>query len=71
MAAIESPTKFVREFYEYDWETQTKKVSSRWHYDLVKFSNGPILAEELAIVEKKDTKHEKKSVRQNNLTIFS
>lgn len=52
--------KFTREFYSYDHETRTKKLSSRWHYDLKKFANGPILVEELDL-EPKKSKKEKKS----------
>lgn len=59
MAVTEQPTKFIREFYEYDWETKTKKLSSRWHYDLEKFPNGPIQTEEF-ILPPKEKKTRKK-----------
>lgn len=60
MAAPEQPTKFVREYYEYDWETKAKKLSSRWHYDLKKFPRGPILVEEFIFPEKEKKKRKKK-----------
>jgi hypothetical protein len=60
MAVIEQPTKFVREYYDYDWDTKTKKLSSRWHYDLKKFPNGPILVEEFDLPEKEKKKGKKK-----------
>ena len=63
MAVIEQPTKFVREFFEYDWDTKTKKLSSRWHYDLKKFPNGPILTEEF-IFPPKEKKTRKKVVSE-------
>ena len=56
--------KFTREFYSYDYETKTKKLSSRWHYDLKKFANGPILVEELDFDDKK-SKKQKKSSKQD------
>jgi hypothetical protein len=56
--------KFTREFYSYDYETKTKKLSSRWHYDLKKFANGPILVEELDLDDKK-TRKQKKSSKQD------
>ena len=54
----ESPHKFVREFFTFDWETRTKKLDSRWHYDLKKFRNGPVLVEEFdfSVKEKKSKK---------------
>jgi hypothetical protein len=55
--------KFTREFYSYDYETKTKKLSSRWHYDLKKFANGPVLVEEFDLEPKKSKK--KKSIEQN------
>lgn len=39
--AVEIITKFVVEYHTYD-----KKLESRWHYNLDKFKNGPILVEE-------------------------
>lgn len=60
MAVTEQPTKFVREFFDYDWETKTKKLSSRWHYDLKKFPNGPIMTEEFIFPEKEKRKRKSK-----------
>ena len=60
MAVPESTTTFVREYYEYNRETGTKKVLSRWHYDTRKFTNGPVLVENFDSVdmqkEKRGTK---------------
>lgn len=55
-----SPTKFVREFYTYDYETRTKKLDSRWHYDLSITTNGPILTEEFNLPRKERTQRKKK-----------
>jgi len=52
--------KFVREYFTYDWETRTKKLDSRWHYDLKKFPNGPILVEEFNFPEKEKRKRKNK-----------
>jgi hypothetical protein len=54
-------TKFVREYFTYDYETRTKKLASRWHYDLKKFPNGPILVEDFT--EEEIKKRKKKSVK--------
>lgn len=61
MAVTEQPTKFVREYYDYDWDTKAKKLSSRWHYDLKKSPYGPILVEEFIFPEKEKKKRTKKS----------
>lgn len=58
-------TKFVREYYDYDYETKTKKLSSRWHFDLKKFPYGPILVEELNFAEKETKKRKKKFVKED------
>ena len=52
-------TKFIREFYVYDYDTRTKKLDSRWHYDLKKFPNGPILTEDFSHPEKEKKKKKK------------
>ena len=44
---IEPQTKFVRE-YKYG----TDQVTARWHYDLNKFRNGPIMVENLDLPPK-------------------
>ena len=44
---IEQPTKFIREYKD-----STDKVTARWHYDLNKFRNGPILVENLDLPPK-------------------
>lgn len=36
----DTPKKFIREFVD-----DNKKVIARWHYNLDKFPNGPILCE--------------------------
>jgi hypothetical protein len=56
---MDSP-KFVREYYTYDWETRTRKLDSRWHYDLRKFPYGPVLVEEFNFPEKEKKKRKKK-----------
>jgi hypothetical protein len=45
---IEPQTKFVTEYKD-----STGKVTDRWHYDLNKFRNGPILVENLDLPLKK------------------
>lgn len=59
-ATPETLTKFVREFYSFDWDTRVKKLESRWHYDLKKFRNGPILVEEFDLTEKEKKSKKKK-----------
>ena len=44
---IEPQVKFIREYKD-----STDKVTSRWHYDLNKFRNGPILVENLDLPPK-------------------
>ena len=39
---VEPQTKFIREYKD-----GTGQVTARWHYDLNKFRNGPILVENL------------------------
>jgi hypothetical protein len=58
-------TKFVREYFTYDYETRTKKLSSRWHYDLKKFANGPVLVEEFDFAEEETKKRKKTSAKKN------
>ena len=52
----EKPTKFVVEYKD-----SQGNVTDRWHYDLNKFRNGPILTENLEIPQK-----EKKSKKDKN-----
>ena len=56
----EPPTKFVREYFTTNWETREKKLDSRWHYDLKKFSRGPILVEDFSAPEKEKKSKKKK-----------
>jgi len=59
-ATPEPNHKFVIEYFTFDWETRVKKVESRWHYDLKKFRNGPVLVEEFNLPPKeKEPKGEK------------
>lgn len=52
--------KFVREYFSYDYDTKTKKLASRWHYDLKKFPYGPVLVEEFDFpVKEKKTRKKK------------
>ena len=54
---IEPQTKFTVEYKD-----GTGKVTDRWHYDLNKFRNGPILVENLDLPPKeKDVKKKKLS----------
>jgi|GEM_PF-4863767 len=39
-------TNFTRDYFYYDSKSRTKILASRWHFDLNKFSNGPIMVEE-------------------------
>jgi hypothetical protein len=57
---IEKPTKFVREYYTFSWETREKKIDSRWHYDLKKFPYGPVLVEEFNLPAKEKKSKKKK-----------
>ena len=52
--------KFVVEYFSTDWETRAKKLESRWHYDLKKFRNGPILVEEFDLPPKEKEPKKKK-----------
>jgi hypothetical protein len=54
MKLEEKPTKFVREFLD-----DNKKVVARWHYDLNKFPNGPIMTENLDLPRKESAKKKK------------
>jgi len=53
-------TKFIREYHSYDYDTKTKKLDSRWHYDLKKFPYGPILVEEFDLPPKEKKARKKK-----------
>ena len=44
---VEQPLKFTREYKD-----STGKVTERWHYDLTKFRNGPIVVENLDLPAK-------------------
>ena len=44
---IENPDKFVVEYKDGDGN-----VTDRWHYDLTKFRNGPIMTENLELPKK-------------------
>lgn len=57
--APERLTKFVREYFTYDFDTRTKKLDSRWHYDLKKFSRGPVLVEDFSAPVKEKKKKKK------------
>lgn len=51
MKKVEKPTKFVVEYRD------TKgKVTDRWHYNLDKFKNGPVLTENLELPPKEKKK---------------
>ena len=56
--------KFIRDYYTYDYETRTKKLSSRWHYDLKKFVNGPVLVEDFTSTEEETKKRKKKVAKK-------
>jgi hypothetical protein len=47
MRLEDNPRKFVREFLD-----DSKKVVARWHYNLDKFPNGPIMTENLDLPSK-------------------
>jgi hypothetical protein len=51
---VEQPTKFVREYKDH-----TGKVTDRWHYDLTKFRNGPIMVENLDLPVKEKVSKKK------------
>lgn len=57
--------KFVRDYYQYDYETRTKKLISRWHYDLKKSPNGPVLVEEFDFNQKETKKRKKKDTSES------
>jgi len=52
---IEQPVKFIREYKD-----STGKVTEKWHYDLNKFRNGPILVENLDLPPKEKVDKKKK-----------
>ena len=52
---IEPQTEFVVEYKD-----STGKVTDRWHYDLNKFRNGPILVENLDLPPKEKVAKKKK-----------
>jgi hypothetical protein len=59
-AIPEQNHKFVVEYFTTNQETRVKKLESRWHYDLKKFRNGPVLVEEFNLPSKeKEIKKEK------------
>lgn len=60
MALAESTGVFVREYYDYNRDTDTKKLLSRWHYNIKKFANGPILVENFDTVDKEKKKKSSK-----------
>ncbi len=53
---IEKPTK-----YSVEYKDGQGNVTDRWHYDLSKFRNGPIMKENLELPKK-----EKKSKKDKN-----
>jgi len=53
---IEPQTKFVIEYKD-----STGKVTDRWHYDLNKFRNGPIMTENLELPKKEKVVKKKKA----------
>ena len=56
--------KFTRDYFQYAYETRTKKIVSRWHFDLKKNRNGPVLVEEFDF-EEKNTKKKKKDTTED------
>lgn len=56
----EQNPKFVIEYSTTDPGTRVKKVESRWHYDLKKFRNGPVLVEEFNLPPKEKEPKKKK-----------
>lgn len=57
--------KFVRDYYQYDYETRTKKLISRWHFDLKKSPYGPVLVEEFDLNEEETKKRKKKDTTES------
>lgn len=53
-------TKFVREYRD----EVTKKLTSRWHYDLSITKYGPVLVEEFDLPPKQRKKRSKKKVAE-------
>lgn len=51
----ETPTKFTVEYLD-----ESKKLSSRWHYDYSIQKNGPVLVEEFSLPKKEKRKKKKK-----------
>lgn len=60
MGVVEPAGVFVREYYEYNREAGTKKLLARWHYNVKKFANGPILVENFDNVDLEKKKSSKK-----------
>ncbi len=54
-------TKFVREYRD----EVTKKLTSRWHYDLSITRHGPVLVEEFDLPPKQRKKRSKKKVAED------
>jgi hypothetical protein len=52
---LEPQTKFIREYKDRDGN-----VTDRWHYDLNKFRNGPILVENFELPKKEKVAKQKK-----------
>lgn len=52
---VEPQTKFVVEYKDRDGN-----VTDRWHYDLKKFRNGPIMTENLELPKKEKVGKQKK-----------
>ena len=53
---IEKPTKYIVEY-----KNSQGSVTDRWHYDLNKFRNGPIMTENLELPLKEKVAKKKKS----------
>ena len=53
---IEKPTKYIVEY-----KNSQGNVTDRWHYDLNKFRNGPIMTENLELPPKEKVAKKKKS----------
>jgi len=58
-------TKFTRDYFYYDYETRTKILASRWHFDLKKFLHGPILVEEFDPFAKEVKKRKNKDITES------
>lgn len=51
LAKAEAPIKFTVEYKD-----EAGKITARWHYNLEKFKNGPILVEDLDLPVKEKKK---------------